>query len=87
MIEAVGTKIIVEKLQKENTSVGGIVLTMEDNNPLGKILSIGSDVKTKTPELELGQEVYVEWRNSLKLEQNGKSYYVLDNSSVYGISK
>lgn len=87
MIEAVGTKIIVEKLQSENKTLGGIVLSADDNNPTAKLLSYGSDVKTKAPELELGQELYVEWRNSLKLERNGKQYWVLDVSSVYGVAK
>lgn len=86
-ITAVGTKIIVEQIQSENTTNSGIVITNNNPNPMAKLLSIGEEAATKTPELEVGQMLFVEWRNSLKLEHKGMPFYVLDSSSVYGVAR
>jgi len=86
LVEAVGTKVIVSKQQQENTTAGGIVLSVEKDMPVATLLSIGEEAQTKAPNLKEGQQLFVEWRNSMKLEHKGKTVYVLDVSSVYGIA-
>jgi co-chaperonin GroES (HSP10) len=86
MISAIGTKLVIEKIEVEQTTQFGIVLSNStDPNPRGKIISVGSEVQVKEPALTPDSTVIVEWRNTAVIKDQGKDYYVVDLSSVYGV--
>ena len=86
MINAIGTKLVIEKIEVEQTSQFGIVLSnATDPNPKARIISVGSEVLVKEPTLIPGTDIIVEWRNTAVVKDQGKDFYVVDLSSVYGV--
>jgi co-chaperonin GroES (HSP10) len=82
MIEALGTKLIIEKVVEEQKSRGGLYLSMsEDPNPKARVLSVGPEVKGNINPEDL---LYVEWRNTAPIKHDGKDYHVIDETSLYG---
>lgn len=85
MLEALGTKLIVERLEQEQTSAMGIVLSnMQDPNPLGVVLSKGADVKIK---VEVGDRVVVSWNNTAQQKYKGNTYYISDETGIFAVEK
>jgi co-chaperonin GroES (HSP10) len=85
-MRAVGTKLVLTRIQQEQRSQSGIILAnQEDPNPPALIMSIGSEAKSKYPELAEGQEITVEWQNCAKVIRNGKTFWIADAQSVYAI--
>ena len=85
MLKAMGTKIIVERVEQEQTSAAGIVLTnMQDPNPLARVISIGSQVKI---DVCVGDRCSISWNNTAPQPYNGKTYYVVDETGVFAVEK
>jgi len=85
-MRAVGTKLVLTKVNVEQKSASGIIFSQqEDPNPPGRIESIGSQVKEKYPELKPLQQVTVEWQHCAKVIRNGKTYFIADAQSIYAI--
>jgi len=84
-IQGIGTKLIITKIDQEQTSAAGILLTnMQDPNPRALIYSMSAEAKEKAPDLNPGDAIVLEWRNTAQVKDQGKDYYVVDISSVYG---
>lgn len=82
MIEALGTKLVIERVEQEQTSAAGIVLSnMQDPNPMAQVLSKGSDVKIS---VNVGDTVAVSWNNTAQQKYKGKTYYIVDETGVFG---
>ena len=87
-MKACGTKLILSRLETEQKSTSGIILTNQaDPNPSAKILSVGPAVKEKNAELAEGQTVTVEWQHCVKVIRAGVTYYVADAQSIYAIEE
>ena len=85
MLKAMGTKIIVERVEQEQTSAAGIVLTnMQDPNPLARVISIGSQVKI---DVCVGDRCSISWNNTAPQPYAGKTYYVVDETGVFAVEK
>ena len=80
-----GTKLIVERVEREQQTAGGIFITNQaDPNPLAQILSIGSQVKI---DVCIGDRVSLSWNNTAAQPYNGKTYYIVDESGVFAVEK
>jgi co-chaperonin GroES (HSP10) len=83
MLKAVGTKLVVERIERDQTSAGGIFLTNQaDPNPLAQVLSIGSQVKI---DVCIGDRVSVSWNNTAPQPYQGKTYYIVDETGVFAV--
>lgn len=84
-LQAMGTKIIVERVEREQTSAGGIFITNQaDPNPLAQIISIGSQVKI---DVCIGDKISLSWNNTANQPYLGKTYYIVDESGVFAVEK
>jgi co-chaperonin GroES (HSP10) len=82
MIEALGTKLVIERVEQEQTSSSGIILSnQQDNNPLARILSVGSQVKITVAVNDLA---VVSWSSTAEKKYQGKTYYLIDETGVFG---
>lgn len=85
MLKAMGTKIIVERVEQEQTSAAGIVLTnMQDPNPLARVISIGSQVKI---DVCIGDLASISWNNTATQKYKGNTYYVVDESGLFAVEQ
>ena len=86
MIAAVGSKIIVRKIEKEQTTIGGIVLTnQQDPNPQAEILSIGPEAAEKNPMLKQGQAAHIAWHSVAEVKNDGNTYFIVDVTGIYAV--
>jgi len=86
MIEAVKTKITVQRIHKDKVTAGGIVLHHEDNpNPQGLVLSVGSEVKA---DIKAGDTVFMDWRYVFQLTfDSDNNVYVTDESNILAVER
>ena len=85
MIKAVGTKLIIERIEQEQKSASGIFLTnMQDPNPLATVLSLGDDVTIK---VSPGDKIAVLWANTAQQPYQGKTYHIVDQTGVIAVEK
>lgn len=67
-IRPLGSNLIVEKVEKENVSSAGIILTRSDEADRAKVIAVGPDVTGVT----VGDEVLINWQKSPLI--SGKTY-------------
>jgi co-chaperonin GroES (HSP10) len=85
MLHAVGTKLVVERIEQEQKSASGILLTnMQDPNPLAQVLSIGDQVKIA---VAVGDKVAVSWNNTAQQKSQGKTFYIVDETGIFAVEK
>jgi co-chaperonin GroES (HSP10) len=90
MIEAIGDKVIV-KLMRRNQTSGGIILPNNSADPqgYGKILSIGPDVPTwdkdQTKNLKIGDIIVFHIRAGMDLLMDKEILRTLKYDEIYGI--
>ena len=84
MIKALGTKIVIERVEQEQKSAMGIVLSnMQDPNPWARVISIGADVKLTIKD---GDLVVVAWNSVAEKKDQGKTYYIVDETGCFGVN-
>jgi co-chaperonin GroES (HSP10) len=84
MLEALGSKLIVRRVEQEQTSALGIIISnSQDPNPRAEVVSIGPKLAELHPALEVGDHLAIEWTQTATIRDQGKTYYILDASSVY----
>jgi len=83
MLKAVGTKLVVERVEREQKSAGGIFITNQaDPNPMARIVSIGSQVKI---DVCAGDQVSISWNNTAPQPYQGKTYYIVDETGIFAV--
>jgi co-chaperonin GroES (HSP10) len=81
-LQALGTKLIIERVEQDQTTAGGIIVSnQQDPNPMATILSKGDDVKVK---VEVGDTVSVSWNNTANQKYKGHTYYIVDETGIFG---
>ena len=82
MIQALGTKLIVERVEQEQTSESGIFLSnLQDPHPVAEVVSVGDQVKIA---VTVGDRVAISWNNTATQKFKGRTYYIVDESGVFG---
>jgi chaperonin GroES len=85
MLKAIGTKLVVEKIEREQKTAGGIFITnQQDPQPLAQILSIGSQVKI---DVCIGDRISLSWANTAQQPYQGKTYYIVDETGIYAVER
>jgi co-chaperonin GroES (HSP10) len=85
MLKAVGTKLVVERVERDQQTASGIFITNQaDPNPLARVVSIGSQVKI---DVGIGDRVSLSWNNTAPQPYQGKTYHVVDETGVFAVEK
>ena len=80
-LKAVGTKLVIERVERQEQTQGGIIISnQQDKNPLATIVSIGDQVKVS---LEVGDKVAVSWANTAEQKSQGTTYYIIDETAIF----
>jgi len=89
MIEAVGTRIVLEKVEATTTTSSGIVLSSPTTESRGVVISIGAEAKSKEGCPVIGDKVIIDWARTgaYKFQHQGKELYIVDYSGIYAVEK
>lgn len=79
---AAKTRILFTRKEKEKKTESGIVLThaIDDQNPLGYVTSIGSEVNIEG--LEVGDAISVNWQSVGMMMHEGEKIYIVDQNNI-----
>ena len=80
MIKALGKKVIVELIEKETVSAGGIVLSRADTEEAtrGLVLAVGPEVV----DVSVGDVILANWNKGQKMKMEGFDAYVVTQDDV-----
>ena len=85
MLRALGTKLVIKRIEREQQTSGGIIISnQQDKNPLAHVVSVGDQVKISVKE---GDAVAVAWVNTAEQKSQGVNYYIVDESGVYAVEE
>lgn len=83
-IEAVKTRVLFTRKETQKQTDSGIILSNpHENNPLGYVHSVGSEVTI--PDIGPGDAISVNWNAVGMIEYRGEKYYVVDQSNINAI--
>jgi co-chaperonin GroES (HSP10) len=83
-LQATGTRMIIEKIEHENKTAGGILLQTQQEAPRARVVSIGDEVKGK---FAPGDELIVDWSKVGHFTYNTIPSFVIDESTVIAVVK
>ena len=91
-IRPLGDKVLVERMQAENKTAGGIVLpdTAKEKPQEGKVISVGEgkileDGSTRKVQVRKGDKVLFTSYAGTEVKIDGKEYLIMDESSIMAI--
>jgi co-chaperonin GroES (HSP10) len=85
MLKAVGTKLVVERIERDQQTASGIFITnQQEPQPLAQVISIGSQVKI---DVCVGDRASISWNNTAQQPYQGKTYYVVDETGVFAVER
>jgi len=82
MLKAMGTRLVIERLEGTKTTAGGIILKHEQERPHARVLSIGPQVKE---DIAVGDTLVVDWSKCGVFEYENRTYHLVDESTVLAI--
>jgi chaperonin GroES len=82
MIEAIGQRLIIERVETEKKTATGIVLQFDHTqSPRARVVSIGNEVTIK---IAVGEEVIPDWNKVMHTKHDNRDYFVIDQTDIYG---
>jgi co-chaperonin GroES (HSP10) len=80
MLKPLRNKVILELIEKETVSPGGIVLSKADPTEAnrGRVVTIGSEVT----EIDVGMEVLPNWNAAQKTKFENETFYIIDEEQI-----
>jgi co-chaperonin GroES (HSP10) len=82
MIEAIGKRLIIERVETEKKTTSGIVLQYDHTqSPRARVVSIGDEVTIK---VATGEEVVPDWNKVMHTKFENRDYFVIDQTDIYG---
>jgi len=80
MLRPLKTKMIVELVEKETVTEGGIILTRADASEVnrGLVLAVGPEVT----DVQVGDFILPNWNKAQKSGIDGETFYIIDESDV-----
>ena len=80
ILKPIKSKVILELIEKEKVTSGGIVLQKADPTEAnrGVVIAVGPDVT----DVEVGQEVLPNWNAAMKMKHDDKQLYVVDQEEI-----
>lgn len=86
-VKAVKTRVLFTRKEAQKTTEGGIILSTPQNeqNPLGTVHSIGSEVTIEG--LEVGDQISVNWQSVGMMMHNDEKIYIVDQANINAVVK
>jgi co-chaperonin GroES (HSP10) len=82
MIEAIGKRLIIERVETEKKTTSGIVLQYDPTqSPRARVVSVGDEVTIK---IAVGEEVVPDWNKVMHTKHENRDYFVIDQTDIYG---
>jgi len=80
MLKPLNKKLVVEIIEKEKVSPGGIILTRTDRDEVnrGKVISVGPEVL----DISVGDVILPNWNAASKTTVDGDTFYILSEDDV-----
>jgi len=80
MLKPLNKKLVVEIIEKEKVSPGGIILTRTDRDEVnrGKVISVGPEVL----DISVGDVILTNWNAASKTVVEGNTFYILSEEDV-----
>ena len=80
MLKPLRNKLVVEIIEKEKVSSGGIILTRTDRDEVnrGKVIFVGSGVL----DISVGDVILPNWNAAVKTVVEGNTFYILSEDDV-----
>lgn len=92
MLKPLGSRIVIEKKEQEQTTKSGIVLTdsAKENSNEGEVVAVGpgrllENGQRVAPEVQVGDRVVFQQYAGTEVKRNDKKYLVLDVEEVLAI--
>lgn len=84
MLRPVNTNIIIEKVEEENKSKGGLILsdTSKDKMNIGIVVGVGNKVECG---LKIGDKVYTQKFVGTEIEYEEKKYTIITESEILAV--
>jgi chaperonin GroES len=81
MLVPIKSKVLIELLEKETTTPGGIVLAIPDREDINKakVIAIGD----KVLDVQVGDTVLVNWNQAVETKYDkDHKYYIIDEEGI-----
>jgi co-chaperonin GroES (HSP10) len=80
MLRPLKSKVILELIEKDTVSAGGIVLAKADATEAnrGKVVAVGAEVT----DIEVGQEVLPNWNAAQKTKYEDGTFYIIEEEQI-----
>ena len=92
MLKPLGDRVVIERHEQENKTVGGIVLAnnAKEKPQTGTVVAVGAgrtldNGKTLTPSVKKGDKVLFDKYAGTSVKYEGKSYLVLHDKDLVAI--
>lgn len=81
-LKALGTRLVIEKIEADKTTAGGIVLQHAQEVPHARVLDVGPQVKE---DVVVGNVIIVDWTKVGQIKFENNMHYVVDESTVLAV--
>ena len=83
MIKVIGNRVLIEEVVEDIKSESGIILGNTEISPqkIGKVISVGDSVE----EIKVKDKVMFDGYKAFPIELDGKTYLIMEETSVIGV--
>lgn len=81
-LRALGTRLLIEQVDAEKVSAGGIVLQSAQEVPRARVLDVGPQVKE---DIKIGDILVVDWSRVGQVRFENTTHYMVDESTVLAV--
>ena len=83
MIKVIGNRVLIEEIVEDIKSESGIILGNTEISPqkIGKVISVGDSVE----EIKVKDKVMFDGYKAFPIELDGKTYLIMEETSVIGV--
>lgn len=82
-LEALTTRVIVERIEVDRTTASGIVLQSDTEVPCARVLAVGPDVRG----IAVDDRLHVDWRHTAAFKIAGRTYFTVDQQNIMAIER
>lgn len=81
-LRALGTRLLIEKIDADRVTSGGIVLQSAQEAPRARVLDVGPQVKE---DIVIGNVLIVDWSRVGQVQFENRTHYMVDESTVLAV--
>ena len=81
-LRALGTRLLIEKIDADRVSSGGIMLQSAQEAPRARVLDIGPQVRE---DIVLGDQLIVDWSKVGQIRFENHTHYMVDETTILAV--